>query len=584
MNAEHLLQHFDRISEAPDAIPRLRRFILDLAVRGKLVEQDPNDEPASELLKRIQAEKEKAGFTPRRKDAKKGEKSGEENLGAFAPLRAMAFAIPGGWEWEQLGSVTTKTGSGSTPSGGHSVYQANGVPFLRSQNIYNDGLRLNDVAYIDEITHAKMNGTAVESGDILLNITGGSIGRCCRIPDTTIQANISQHVAIVRLAVAEMRDFIHKVILSPFFQSFVIDEQTGAGRGGLPKNRMDRILIPLPPLAEQQRIVAKVNELMALCDQLEAAKNKRETRRDRLVKASLQRICVSEPEEAREAARFHLDNLPRLSTRSEHIKQLRQTILDLAVRGKLVEQDPNDEPAAELLKRILAEKMRLIKEGIQRKEKPIAGLENEDLPYPIPNSWQWSQLAEIGFISPRNIASDDLAASFVPMPMIFAEYGISNQHEVRTWSEIKTGYTHFAEGDIGLAKITPCFENGKSTVFRHLTGKIGAGTTELHIVRPIFVNADYLLIFLKCPHFINSGIPKMTGTAGQKRVPAQYFSQSPLPLPPLAEQHRIVAKVDELIALCDQLDAQLTTTETDSRRLLATVLHKALIPSLEETT
>jgi hypothetical protein len=132
----------------------------------------------------------------------------------------------------------------------------------------------------------------------------------------------------------------------------------------------------------------------------------------------------------------------------------------------------------------------------------------------------------------------------------------------------KKGYTHFAEGDVGLAKITPCFENGKSTVFRNLTGGIGAGTTELHIVRPIFVDANYILIFLKSPHFIETGIPKMTGTAGQKRVPFEYFAYSPFPLPPLAEQHRIVAKVDELMALCDRLETSLAAADDIRRRLL----------------
>ena len=201
-----------------------------------------------------------------------------------------------------------------------------------------------------------------------------------------------------------------------------------------------------------------------------------------------------------------------------------------------------------------------------------------EVPFPIPSDWRWSQLAEIGVLSPRNEAPDTLEASFVPMPMIAAEYGVANQHEVRTWGEIKKGYTHFAEGDVGLAKITPCFENGKSAVFRNLTGGIGAGTTELHIVRPLFVDQDFILLFLKSPHFIETGIPKMTGTAGQKRVPTEYFAHSPFPLPPLAEQHRIVAKVDELMALCDRLEASLTATAATRRRLLDALLAEALAP------
>ncbi len=160
------------------------------------------------------------------------------------------------------------------------------------------------------------------------------------------------------------------------------------------------------------------------------------------------------------------------------------------------------------------------------------------------------------------------------MTLISAEYGSPHSHEVRHWREIKSGFTHFAEGDVGLAKITPCFENGKSTVFRRLTGGIGAGTTELHIVRPLLINADYVLVFLKCPHFIETGIPRMTETAGQKRVSAEYFAYLPFPLPPLAEQHRIVAKVDELMTLCDRLAAAQAERESRRDRLVAASIHR----------
>jgi type I restriction enzyme S subunit len=274
------LQNLQHLTTRPAHIKQLRQTILNLAVRGKLVPQDPSDEPAAELLKRVSKITEKSCFL-------------ENELDNYVP-----FELAQGWVWSQLGLITTKTGSGSTPRGGKSVYQAIGVPFLRSQNIYNDGLRLNDVAYIDDMTHTRMYGTAVESGDLLLNITGGSIGRCCRIPESPIKANISQHVAIIRLADPGMRDFSHIVVQSPFFQSFVIDEQTGAGRGGLPKNRMDRIPVPVPPLAEQHRIVAKVGELMALCDQLETQLTITQADSRRLLEAVLHEALAPTPKEA----------------------------------------------------------------------------------------------------------------------------------------------------------------------------------------------------------------------------------------------------------------------------------------------
>ena len=267
-----------------------------------------------------------------------------------------------------------------------------------------------------------------------------------------------------------------------------------------------------------------------------------------------------------------LAHYERISDAPDAIARLRRFILDLAVHGKLVKQNPNDEPAAELLKRIAAEKARLVKAGKIRKPRALPEMLDDELPFLLPPKWRWSQISEIGIINPRNNASEDLTASFVPMPMIAAGYGLENQHQPRPWAEIKKGYTHFAEGDVGLAKITPCFENGKSTVFRELTGGLGSGTTELHIVRPLFVNPDYIIVFLKCPHFIETGISRMTGTAGQKRVPIEYFANSPFPLPPLAEQHRIVSKVDELMALCDRMEAARTEREATRDQLAASSL------------
>jgi type I restriction enzyme S subunit len=278
MNAERLLQHFDRLSEAPDAIPRLRRFILDLAVRGKLVEQDPNDESAEELLKRIQAEKERLV------------KAGEvKKLESFDPIEGsdIPIAIPSGWQVARMGWLARKLGAGSTPLGGKTVYQKDGVTFLRSQNVYNDGLRLDDVALIPRPVHERMSGTHIQWNDILLNITGASIGRCALVPNTFMEGNVSQHVAIIRLFVPDIRGFIHLSLISPSFQRLIDDVQVGVSREGLSMQRLKMFSMPLPPLAEQHRIVAKVDELMALCDQLEAQLTAAEADSRRLLEAVL---------------------------------------------------------------------------------------------------------------------------------------------------------------------------------------------------------------------------------------------------------------------------------------------------------
>ncbi|MDP3609541.1 MAG: restriction endonuclease subunit S [Methylophilus sp.] len=240
------------------------------------------------------------------------------------------------------------------------------------------------------------------------------------------------------------------------------------------------------------------------------------------------------------------------------VKKLRELILELAVRGKLVAQDPNDEPASELLKRIQAEKAKLIAEGKLKKEKPLAPIGEDEKPFELPKGWEWTTLLNAALVNPRNIAPDDIEASFVPMTLIGSRFNDSHQDEKRLWKDIKQGFTHFAEGDVGVAKITPCFENSKACVFENIKNGVGAGTTELHIVRPLMntLNPRYVLAYLKSPKFLELGEAKMTGTAGQKRLPKDFVELNPFPLAPLAEQHRIVAKVDELMALCDQLEQQ----------------------------
>ncbi|MFG0723992.1 restriction endonuclease subunit S [Pseudomonas sp. GLN_6] len=268
------------------------------------------------------------------------------------------------------------------------------------------------------------------------------------------------------------------------------------------------------------------------------------------------------------------DNLPLLAGAPNGIKKLRELILELAVRGKLVPQDPNDEPASELLKRIAEEKARLVSEGKVRKQKPLAESGEEAEPFELPAGWKWSSLAQAAFVNPRNAAADSLEVSFVPMTFIGTRFDALHEQEPRLWGEVKQGFTHFAEGDIGVAKITPCFENSKACVFSNLVNGLGAGTTELHIVRPISGTLDprYVLAYLKSPQFLLVGETKMTGTAGQKRLPKDFVEANPFPLPPLAEQHRIVAKVDELMALCDRLEARQADADSAHAQLVQALL------------
>ena len=217
------------------------------------------------------------------------------------------FEIPNSWVWTTIEEICSKIGSGSTPRG--SNYSANGIPFFRSQNVYNDRLVYDDIKYISEEVHQKMKGTEVLANDLLLNITGGSLGRCAVVPADFNCGNVSQHVCIMRSVLVEP-EYFHALVLSSYFAKSM--KITGSGREGLPKYSLEQMAFPLPPLSEQQRIVMEIEKLFALIDQIEHSK------------VNLQTI----------------------------IKQTKSKILDLAIHGKLVPQDPNDEPAIELLKRI----------------------------------------------------------------------------------------------------------------------------------------------------------------------------------------------------------------------------------------
>ena len=469
---------------------KLRQKILDLAIHGKLVPQDPNDEPASVLLERIRAEKERL--------IKEGKIKRSKKSASDTPHypEAVPFEVPESWEWTTINDICSKIGSGSTPRG--SNYAEEGIPFFRSQNVYNDGLVYDDIKYISEEIHENMIGTEVRAQDLLLNITGGSLGRCAIIPDEFRKGNVSQHVCILRTIVV-LPAYLHLFIISDYFASTMI--LSGSGREGLPKYSLEIMQIPLPPYEEQKRIVAAIEKWFTLIDTLETAK------------ADLQ----------------------------SSITQAKSMILDLAIHGKLVPQDPNDEPAIELLKRI------------NPKFIPCdnAHYENE------PSNWAVCKVKDVFRINPKTKADDGMEAGFVPMSNIQDSYNNNFSYELRTWGNIKKGYTHFEDGDIVVAKISPCLENRKSAVIVGLPNGIGAGTTELNVFRSDYVYPLYGLFFFKSDYFISQCVGTFNGVVGQQRVSTKIIEDMVFPVPPRPEQERIINKVNELFQILDNISAEL---------------------------
>ncbi len=562
MNAERLLVIYDQVADAPDAVNQLRRFVLDLAVRGKLMEHNPADEPASELLKRIETTKEQLGIKHQ-----------------ITPITAeeIPFHLPLNWQWSRIGELCIKTGSGSTPRGGKSVYSHVGVPFFRSQNVYNNGLRLGEVVYIETDIHVRMAGTAVQARDLLLNITGGSMGRCCRIPNDFTEANVSQHVAIIRPTISEMADYLHKLVLSPYFQALIFDEQTGAGRGGLPKHKMDQMPVAVPPLGEQHRIVAKVDELMALCDQLEKIRNEHEQTRDRLTKSSYARLTTSDTDETFQvSARFVANALPALTARADQIKQLRQTILDLAVRGKLVEQDPNDEPASHLLDRIFEKRMQFTETATTKDASKLGIVEP---PFDLPKSWAWASLGTV-FLYDAGIKRDpgmlDPALWLLELEDVEKDTGRLISRVKTSERTSKSTKSEFQIGDILYGKLRPYLN--KVIV----ADERGYSTTEIVAIRPyIPLCSQYCALTFRRSDFVEYVTLLGQGTK-MPRLRTKDAIVSPFPLPSLPEQRRIVAKVDELMIICDQLEANLSAADNSRTSLLESLLHEALMPAGNE--
>ena len=574
MNADQLLVHYEQVADAPDAISHLRRFILDLAVRGKLMEQNANDEPTSELLKRIEVE--------RKERVARGEIKRAKPLNS---ITRAPFDPPSDWTWLPLG----ETGNIFT---GNSINAATreqlektveGRPFIATK----------DVGYgFDEIDYT--NGLLVELSDerfkiarsdsVLICAEGGSAGRKIALTDREISFG-NKLLANETWGVISPK-FVLCVYLSDFFYAQFAEKMTGV-IGGISLRNFLQLPFPLPPLAEQHRIVAKVDELMTLCDQLEAARAEREATRDRLTAASLVRLDSPDPHPAtfRVHAAFALENLSPLTARSDQIKVQRQTILNLAVRGKLVEQDPTDEPASGLLEAINKTRKKLYAEKKIPKPKPLLSLDELDLPFDVPPGWAWSMLGQlcyqvadgphfspqyvrpgngVPFLSTRNVRPDGFDLSSI-------KYVSQPDHE-EFCKRIKpepNDIIYTKGGTTGIAKVNDL--DFEFSVWVHLA--------VLRIEKERLF-PHYVELALNSPHCYAQSQEYTRGISNFDLGLTRMIKIT-VPIPPLAEQHRIVARVDELMALCDRLETALTTVDTTRARLLEALLHEALGPAEE---
>ena len=473
----------------------LRQKILDLAIHGKLVPQDPNDEPASVLLERIKAEKERLIKEGKIKRSKKSAKTSDTPHYENVP-----FEVPESWVWTTIEEICSKIGSGSTPRG--SNYSANGIPFFRSQNVYNDRLVYDDIKYISEEVHQKMKGTEVLANDLLLNITGGSLGRCAVVPADFNCGNVSQHVCIMRSVLVEP-EYFHVLVLSSYFAKSM--KITGSGREGLPKYNLEQMGFPLPPLTEQQRIVAEIEHWFALIDQIEQGK------------ADLQTI----------------------------IKQTKSKILDLAIHGKLVPQDPNDEPAIELLKRINPDFTPCDNGHYTQLPDGWCVVTLKDLCKNINGLWKGKKepFVNVGVIRNANFTKD-FKLDYSNIEYIDVEQ--------RTFAK-----RHLENGDLIVEKSGGSDNNpvGRTILYEGKSGVFSFSnfTMALRTRNNDIVLSKFLYYYILAKYQKGDMRLMQTQTTGLRNLILDKFLSMPIHLPPLSEQKRIIDRIETIFTSLDMI-------------------------------
>jgi type I restriction enzyme S subunit len=570
MNPQLLLAYFARISEAPDAVSRLRRFILDLSVRGRLVEQNSNDEPASEILKRINAEKTRL--------AKAGIIKKLDSI-ALPTDPKFSFPMPSGWAASTLQSLCI-----SVTDGDHipPPKADQGVPFLVIGNVRSQTLNFAGCRHVSEQYYKALDAIRrPQKGDILYTLVG-SYGIPVMITDER-QFCVQRHIGILRPSPSINARFLSRALESKWVFDQATACATGIAQKTVPLAGLRQILIPLPPLSEQHRIVAKVDELMALCDRLEAAQGERETRRVRLAAASHHYLNNGvNAEDLPAHAHFSINHLSTITTRPEHIPALRRTILSLAVRGQLVSQNPTDESVSELLTRIQAEKARLIKEGILRKEKPLAAVANDEVPFAVPTTWRWARIGTCSLLTEygTSVKSDQVADGVPVLAMGNIQDGrvVLNDRRKVPHCIDDLPHLYLKRFDLLYNRTNSAELVGKTGIY---LGDDDAYTFASYLIRIRFLNnltsPVYANLAMNAPYFRATQIvPELQQQCGQANVNGSKLRNMMIPLPPLAEQHRIIAKVDELMRLCDQLETQLSTMQNEKQSLLEAVLNDAL--------
>ena len=409
----------------------------------------------------------------------------------------MPFEVPEGWCWVRVYDISSAIIYGVSES----AKSEGKYKLLRITDIQNNKVNWNTVPLTD-YPEEKAASYTLRTGDILFARTGATVGKSYLV-DNSVPENSIYASYLIRVQVSSIinSNYVKYFFESGFYWNQIADNSVGVGQPNVNGTSLGNLWLPIPPIQEQERIVEKLNSWCTIIDE---------------IKVTQESIRAT-------------------------ISDLRSRILEYAISGKLVPQDYSDESAIELLKRI----------------NPMFSPADNRHYENVPKGWCFAKIKDIFIINPKTKANDYDMAGFVSMSMINEGYVDSYQYETREWSSIKAGFTHFQDGDIAVAKISPCLENRKSMILKGLPNGIGAGTTELHVFRSSIVDARYALYFFKSDYFIAQCIGTFNGVVGQQRVGKSVIEDIVFPLPPLEEQRRIACTISVIFKHLDNILSEL---------------------------
>lgn len=561
---ELLEKHFDIAFAAPDGIKRLRELILTLAMQGKLVPQDSNDQPARKLLQEIEAEKKRL--------VKAGKIKVLKSLPAIRQ-EEVPYELPQGWEWVRFGEIAQHN-SGKTLDKGRNTGQLR--EYITTSNLYWGYFELVNLRQMP-IRDEELEKCTARKGDLLL-CEGGEAGRAA-VWNYDTEVCFQNHVHRARFYCDVDPYFAYRFFEKLNATGEIKQHRKGVGISNMSSKALASIVFPLPPLVEQCRIVARIDQLMARCDELEKLRAEREQKRLGVHTAALNRLLAEQDADSfTDAWQFITRHFGELYSNRDNVVELRKAVLQLAVMGKLVPQDPNEKPVSELLMELEVEKMRLVKAGKIKAPKPLPKISPREIPYELPPGWEWVRLDEVIVSGPTNGFSPKTVSYETPIRSLSLSATTSGVFKGEyskfvDWDIPSDSYLWLRDGDILIQRGNTLEYVGVPAVYRGESNQFIYPDLMMRIRVSENINTDYIHLALSAETSRNFLRSSASGTSGtMPKINQAALRSLPIPISPLTEQRRIVAKINQLMALCDELDRQIIAASDRQATLLNAVM------------